>query len=94
MEYVVIDDNRSAAFEPVDQLPGYIYSEGVAFYRENRDAVTNMFIPYMPKGTYLLTYELNVNNAGSFTSGLATIQSQYAPSLSAHSSGTVYVISE
>jgi len=94
MEYVVIDDQRAAAFEPVDQLPGYIYSEGIAFYRENGDESTNMFITYMPKGTYQLEYELNVNNAGTFTSGLATIQSQYAPALTAHSAGCLYKIAQ
>ncbi len=94
MEYVVIDDNRAAAFEPVDQLPGYEYSEGVAFYRENSDAATRFFIQYMPKGTYMLQYELNVNNAGVFTSGLATIQSQYAPAMTAHSSGTLLTVGQ
>lgn len=94
LQYVILTDNRAAAFEPVDQLPGYIFSESTAFYRENRDASTNMFIDWLPKGTYILSYELNVNNSGEFTSGLATIQSQYAPALSAHSSGTVYKISK
>lgn len=94
LEYVVINDNRAAALEPVDQLPGYLYSEGVGFYRENNNADTRFFISYMPKGTYQLAYELNVNNAGTFTSGLATLQSQYAPALTAHSAGTLYVIGE
>lgn len=92
LQYVTVTDNRAAAFEPVDQLPGYVVSEGVYFYRENRDAVTNLFIDYLPAGTYLLTYELNVNTAGSFTSGLATAQSQYSPAITAHSSGTMYEI--
>lgn len=91
---MVINDNRAAALEPVDQLPGYLYSEGVGFYRENNNADTRFFISYMPKGTYQLAYELNVNNAGTFTSGLATLQSQYAPALTAHSAGTLYVIGE
>lgn len=88
MQYMAIDDDRAACLEPVDQLPQPIYSEGICFYRENRDASTNMFVTNMPKGTYLLEYELWVNNAGVFSSGIATIQSQYAPQLSAHSSGS------
>lgn len=88
MQYVEIIDDRPAAFEPVNQLPGWMWSEGVGFYRENRDAQTNFHIVYMGPGTYLLTYEMNVNLAGDFTSGVATIQSQYAPELSAHSSGS------
>lgn len=92
LQYVSISDNRAAAFEPVDQLPGYVASEGVFFYRENRDAATNLSIEYLPAGTYLLTYELNVNTAGKFTSGLATIQSQYSPAVTAHSSGTMFEV--
>ncbi len=88
MQYMAIDDDRAACLEPVEQLPKPIYAEGICFYRENRDASTNMFVTNMPKGTYLLEYELWVNNAGVFSSGIATIQSQYAPQLSAHSSGS------
>ena len=88
MEYVAIIDNRAACFEPVEQLPTPIITEGIYFYRENRDAATNMFVNRLPKGTYLLSYEVYVNNSGTFSSGIASIQSQYAPELSAHSAGT------
>ena len=88
MDYVAIIDNRAACFEPVEQLPTPILTEGIYFYRENRDASTNMFVNHLPKGTYMLSYEVFVNNSGTFSSGIASIQSQYAPELSAHSSGT------
>jgi len=87
LQYVTIIDDRAAALEPVDQLPGWIYSDGVGFYRENRDSRTCLYIDYMRPGTYLLTYEMNVNLDGTFSSGVATIQSQYAPEISAHSAG-------
>ncbi len=87
LQYVEIIDKRPAAFEPVKQLPGWEWSEGVGFYRENRDSETDLHVVYMAPGTYLLTYEMNVNLAGSFTSGVASIQSQYAPEISAHSGG-------
>ncbi len=93
LEYVVINDNRMAALEPVDQLPGYIYTEGVSLYRENRDEVTNFFVTYLPKGSYQLSYESTVNNSGTFASGIATIQSQYAPAMTAHSAGKAFEIS-
>lgn len=89
IDYAAIVDNRAACLEPVDQLPTPIWAEGLCFYRENRDAATDIFITRLPKGTYRLSYLLNVNNAGTFASGLATIQSQYAPALTAHSSGTL-----
>ena len=87
MDYVAIIDDRPACFEPVEQLPSPMYSEGICFYRENRDASTRIFIDHLPKGTYILTYDMWVNNAGVFTSGIATAQSEYAPQYSAHSAG-------
>ena len=88
MDYVAITDDRAACLEPVEQLPKPIFAENLYFYRENRDTSTNIFISHLPKGTYLLEYEMWVNNAGQFSSGVATIQSQYAPELSAHSAGS------
>lgn len=94
MQYLAITDDRAACLEPVEQLPAPIWSEGLCFYRENRDSSTNMFVTNMPAGTYLLEYELWVNNAGTFSSGIATIQSQYAPQLTAHSAGSTITITE
>lgn len=88
MDYVTIIDERPACFEPVEQLPEPIFAEGIYFYRENRDSSTRIFIDHLPKGTYVLSYDMWVNNAGQFASGLATVQSQYAPQLSAHSAGS------
>ncbi|MDE7025044.1 MAG: hypothetical protein K2O88_04090, partial [Paramuribaculum sp.] len=87
MQYVAITDNRPACFEPVEQMPKPLYSDGICFYRENRDSSTNLFVTNLPKGTYQLTYDMWVNNAGTFASGIATLQSQYAPQLTAHSEG-------
>ena len=56
IDYVAIVDNRAACLEPIDQMPAPIWAEGLCFYRENRDAATNIFISHMPKGTYRLSY--------------------------------------
>lgn len=92
MDYVAIVDNRAGCFEPVEQLPAPIFSEGIYFYRENRDAATNIYVTHMPKGSYSLTYELFVNNSGIFSAGIASIQSQYAPALTAHSSSNILIV--
>lgn len=92
IDYMAINDQRAACLEPVEQLPEPIWSEGICFYRENLDAETRIFIDRLPKGTYQLAYEMWVNNAGSFASGIATAQSQYAPELTAHSSGSRLVV--
>lgn len=87
MDYVTIVDERPACYEPADQLPTPLFAEGLYFYRENRDSETRLFIDHLPKGTYILTYDVWVNNAGDFVSGLATVQSQYAPQFTAHTGG-------
>ncbi|MBO4955238.1 MAG: hypothetical protein J6C77_02400 [Muribaculaceae bacterium] len=89
MEYVAIIDDRSAALEPVDQLPGTVWAEGLCFYRESLDSSTRLFINRLPQGTYLLTYDVWANNAGTYTTGIAIVQSQYAPQLTAHSAGSL-----
>ncbi len=89
MDYVTIVDNRAAMMEPVVQTPRPVYCDGIFFYLENRDAATNLFISHLPKGQYIVEYEMYVNNAGSYSSGVATIQSQYAPEMTAHSSGSL-----
>ena len=88
MQYVNIVDNRAAALEPMVQTPGMTESGGAYFYRENRDASTRMFISYLPKGTYQISYDCTAAVAGSFAGGLATVQSALAPSLTAHSAGS------
>ncbi len=87
LEYVSISDERPAAFEPVDQLPGYVWDGSLSFYRENLDATTNLFISYLPQGTYHITFDMTAAVTGTFISGITTLQSQYAPELTAHSAG-------
>lgn len=89
MDYVAVTDNRAACLEPVEQTPAPVFADGLCFYRENGDNATMLFISSLPAGTYQLGYDFWVNSAGSFASGTANIQSQYAPQLSAHSSGTL-----
>ena len=89
LSYVTISDDRAACLKPIEQLPTPLISEGIRFYRENLDSSTRIFVTDLPRGSYRLTYDMWVNNAGSFTSGIATIQSQYAPQITAHSGGSI-----
>lgn len=94
IDYLAITDSRAACLEPVEQLPAPIWSDGICFYRENRDSSTNIFIDRLPKGTFVLEYEMWVNNSGEFSSGIATAQSQYAPEITAHSAGKILTVTE
>ena len=87
MDYVTLTDERAACFEPVDQLSGYRNEDNTWFYQETKDSQTNVFISSLNKGTHIIGYDVWVTNPGEFTSGIATVQCQYAPQLSAHSAG-------
>lgn len=88
LQYLTVIDGRPAAFEPVEQLPGWVWSGGAGFYRENRNSETRLFIDYLPKGTYQITIDMTASVAGTFSSGIATAQSQLAPAITAHSAGS------
>lgn len=85
MDYVAITDQRSAALEPVDRLAGGAYSGGLWYYLDPRDTETCIFVDRLPSGTYVVSYDTTASCAGSFCNGIAGIQSQYAPELTAHS---------
>ena len=87
MEYVHLKVMRAAGLEPVNQLSGYRYLGGLAFYESPRDQATDFFIPTLNKGTYVLEYELRASFKGQFSDGIASIQSMYAPEFSAHGEG-------
>ena len=91
MDYVTMTDERAACFEPVDQLSS---EDRTWFYLETKDSQTNAFFNRLDKGTHIIGYDVWVTNPGEFTSGIATIQCQYAPQLSAHSAGKAITVQE
>lgn len=93
LEYVAVTDSRSACLEPADQTSGYTASDGVWMYREVRNESTNLFIPFLRKGTSVISYDCYVDRSGVYSLGIATAQSQYAPEITAHSAGKVVTVS-
>ncbi len=88
MEFVHLKDMRAAGFEPVSVLSQSKYQDGLWYYESTKDAATNFFINYLPKGTYVFEYELRATYKGNFSNGITSIQSMYAPEFSSHSEGT------
>ncbi|MDR2233653.1 MAG: hypothetical protein LBE56_11105 [Tannerella sp.] len=86
-EYVHMKDMRASGFEPVSVISGHRYQDGLWYYESIKDASTNFFITYLPKGTYVFEYGLRVTHAGDFSNGITTFQCMYAPEFSAHSEG-------
>ncbi|MGN0238040.1 MAG: MG2 domain-containing protein [Lepagella sp.] len=92
LEYVTVNDSRAACLEPLEQTSGYDAVDGVFVYKEIRNDVTNLFIPFLPKGKYVIDYECFADREGTYSLGIATAQSQYAPEIAAHSAGAQITI--
>lgn len=88
MEFIHLKDMRASGMEPVDVISGYKWKAGLGYYMETKDVSTNFFIDNLPRGEYIIEYDVLVAQAGDFSGGIATIQSMYAPEFGAHSAGT------
>jgi len=87
LEYVHMKDMRASGFEPINVLSSYHYRDGLGYYQATKDAATNFFFDYIPKGTYVFEYDLRVQHKGDFSNGITTIQCMYAPEFTSHSEG-------
>ncbi len=87
MEFVHMKDMRASGLEPINVLSQYKWQDGLGYYESTKDASTNFFFDYLPKGVFVFEYDLRVNNSGNFSNGITTIQSMYAPEFSSHSEG-------
>ncbi|WP_348823573.1 alpha-2-macroglobulin family protein [Flavobacterium aestuarii] len=86
-EFVHLKDMRASCFEPVDVLSSYEYKDRLGFYRSTKDTATHFFFDQINKGTYVLEYDIRVNNLGDFSNGITTIESMYAPEYTSHTKG-------
>lgn len=87
MEYVHLKDMRASSMEPVNVLSSYKWQDGLGYYESTKDASTNFFISYLPKGTYVFEYPVNITLAGNYSVGIASAQCMYAPEFNSHSEG-------
>jgi uncharacterized protein YfaS (alpha-2-macroglobulin family) len=87
MEYVHMKDMRAAGFEPINVISRYKWQDGLGYYETTRDAATNFFFDYLPKGTFVFEYPLRATHSGDFSNGITTVQCMYAPEFTSHSAG-------
>lgn len=85
LEFAHLKDLRASCFEPVDVISKYEWRDRLSYYRSTKDAATHFFFDEIKKGTYVLEYDVRVNNVGHFNDGISTLQSMYAPEFSVHS---------
>lgn len=94
MEFMHMKDQRASGLEPVNTLSEYKWQDGLGYYESTKDASTNFFFDDLPKGVYVFEYDLRVNNAGTFTNGITTIQSMYAPEFKSHSEAVILKVGD
>lgn len=94
MEFVHMKDMRAAGFEPTNVISRYKWQDALGYYESTKDASTDFFFDYLPKGVYVFEYPLRANNKGDFSNGITTIQSMYAPEFTSHSEGVRLRIGE
>lgn len=87
MEYVHMKDMRAACMEPTNVISQYKWQSGLGYYESTKDASTNFFFGWLPRGSYVFEYPLFVTHAGNFSNGITTIQCMYAPEFTSHSEG-------
>lgn len=92
--FVHLHDQRSSGFEPVKIFSECILQSQVWHYRSTKDAATDFFMDWLPKGNYTFEYPLRVSHQGDFGGGTATIQCMYAPEFIAHSEDAMIRVEE
>jgi len=87
LEFVHLKDMRASGFEPTKVLSGYEYKDNLGYYQSTKDVASHFFIDKLPKGSYVLEYDVIANQGGSFSNGITSLQCMYAPEYSSHSAG-------
>jgi len=87
MDFVSLKDELAACMEPVQQLSGYVWKDGLGYYQAPGDVATSFFIDHLRKGSYVIEYEVYMDRAGTYQAGTATLQSVYAPEFGSHTEG-------
>ncbi len=87
MEYIHMKDMRASCMEPLNVISQYKWQGGLGYYETTKDASTNFFFGWLPRGTYVFEYPMFVTHSGDFSNGITTIQCMYAPEFTSHSEG-------
>lgn len=87
MEYLHMKDMRAACMEPINVISQYKWQGGLGYYETTKDASTNFFFSWLPRGTYVFEYGMFVTHGGNYSNGVTNIQCMYAPEFSSHSEG-------
>lgn len=94
LEFVHLKDLRASCFEPLDVISKHESKDNLYYYKSTKDVATHFFFDKIDKGTYILEYDIRINNSGSFNDGVSTLQSMYAPEFSANSKNSIIKVTK
>lgn len=90
--YIRLRSLRPAGLEWVSTQSGYGFGNGLSYYKDVDDQGIDYFIEFLPKGRYLLHYELKADTEGSFTDGPATMESDFNEGFGGHSGSGLVIV--
>ena len=79
MEQIIIKNSIASTFNPIEQESEYISKNGLEYFQRETDSAIYLFFDRLSKGEYLFEYILEVKHQGEFSSGRASIKSNYLP---------------
>lgn len=93
-EFVRLQLPRISGAEPETQLSGYVWQNGLGYYRTVHDTGTECYIDSLPRGTYVLEEEWLLAADGTFQWAPALLQCLYAPEYQARTSAQTIELKE
>src|SRR5690606_21813618 len=67
MEYIHLKDMRASGTEPINVLSGFKFHGGLGYYESTKDASTNFFFSWLPRGSYVFEYPMFATHEGNFS---------------------------
>lgn len=92
MDFVQIDCQHPACFEPTDQHSGYCRIGGQGGYLSRHDSHSEIFFDTFRKGTHVIELEFFVSHEGTYQCGISTAKCTYCPDFSAHSNSQTITV--
>jgi hypothetical protein len=92
-EYLVFEDLKAAAFEPLEVRSGYNGNE-MGAYVEYRDRKVCFFIRRLARGRHSISYRMRAETPGKFSALPTRVYAMYAPELKANSDEIKLIVKE
>jgi alpha-2-macroglobulin len=92
LDYVLFEDMKPAGYEPLEQLSGFTFGEGIYAHSELRDTKVAFFVTHLPRGVNALRYRLRAETPGVFHALPTNGYAMYAPDVRALSNSETLTV--